>query len=328
MPTAPCRGRKPSLQLPRSEEPALDDVSDAPLLVIKGLCKAYGEVVAVAGIDLDVRRGEVVGLLGVNGAGKTTTVECIAGLTRADAGIMRIAGIDANADPMRARQCCNLATQATGLPPKLSVGETLRLFAALHHVADVSASLMARFGLEPVATTHCAALSGGTRQRLALALALVGDPALVILDEPTAGLDPAARQAFHDLIGTLRADGRGVLIATHDMAEAEALCDRVAIVAVGRIVATGPPAALVAGRATGVRVRTDRAIPTPTLAAIAGAAAVVQDGCEASFAVADPRELLARLAAALLAADIALVAIETRDTSLADLIVALEANRG
>lgn len=289
-----------------------------PLLRVEGLRKSFGTVVAVAGVDLAVAAGEIMGLLGANGAGKTTVVETIAGLTAADSGRIEIA-------EAAGRARLGVALHASGLPGKLSVTEALRLFASLHHVRDDSVRWIDRFGLAAKADARCETLSQGTAARVGLALALIGDPALILLDEPTAGLDPLARREFHDLLRALRADGCGILITTHDMAEAEALCDGVAILAAGRIVAAGPPASLVTAPGRRIKVRTDRPLAPALVAAIAAGAATMQDGCELVVAGAEPRALVQRLAAALLAEDIELLALETSPPGLDALVVAIAA---
>ncbi|MBB6226480.1 ABC-2 type transport system ATP-binding protein [Polymorphobacter multimanifer] len=298
--------------------------SGAPLLAVAGLVKRHGTTAAVAGVDLMVAPGEIVGLLGANGAGKTSLIECIAGLATPDAGTIRIAGVDAGADPRGARRLCGVALQSTGLPPRLTVAETVALFAVLHGGADTD-GLIDRFGLAGKAGARCETLSGGQRQRLALALALIGDPPLLILDEPGAGLDPAIRDDFHGLIETLRSSGRGLLIATHDLAEAARLCDRVVVMAAGRVVAAGSPGALIedAGGLVRLRVRTRPAVPDTVAAEIAGDARLAQDGELMVFSGGDLRAVLARLGAALATADIAIVDIATETASLEALIVAM-----
>lgn len=223
----------------------------AKVVEVRGLRKAYGERLAVARIDLDVSEGEVVGLIGANGAGKTTTVECIQGLRRPDAGTLRVLGLDPvhEGDRLRPRLGCQL--QDASLPDRLRVEEAVELFG---WGADAS-GLLARFGLEGRERSPFAALSGGERQRLFLVLALLNRPRLVILDELTQGLDPAARRTVWKAIDELRDDGVTVLLVTHELDEAEALCDRVVAMRAGRVLDEGTPAALVARHAPGATTR-------------------------------------------------------------------------
>lgn len=211
------------------------------MILVRGLVKRFGAVVAVDDVSFAVAPGEVFGLLGPNGAGKTTTVECLLGLMRADAGMLEIGG--APAGSRAARAATGAVLQATGLPDAITPAEAVDLFAAL---ADVEAEpgLLERFGLGEKKHAAYATLSGGQKQRLALALAFVGAPRALVLDEPTTGLDVAARNALHADIRAARASGLAVLLTSHDMAEAAALCDRVAVMKRGRIVALGPPAEL------------------------------------------------------------------------------------
>jgi ABC-2 type transport system ATP-binding protein len=295
---------------------------EAPLLVVTGLTRRHGATLAVAGVDLTVYGGEIVGLLGVNGAGKTSLVEAIAGLSPPDAGTVNIAGIDAAADPRAARYACGLALQATGLPPRLTVAETLDLFAALHGGAATE-GLIGRFGLDDKRAARCETLSGGQRQRLGLALALIGDPPLLILDEPTAGLDPAIRAVFHALVLSLRSAGRAILITTHDMAEARRLCDRIIVMAAGRIVAQGAPDALAAAIGGRVTLRVSTMPPLSDAAAAAIATDWARDGDAIRFTVADPSAFLTPLGAELSARGIALTAISSETASLETLVTAI-----
>jgi ABC-2 type transport system ATP-binding protein len=212
-------------------------------LAVDGLERRYGAVTAVDGISFEVAAGEVFGLLGPNGAGKTTTLECILGLVRPDAG--RIA-IEGEADLARVRAKVGAVLQATGLPDKITPREALTVFGAFYPAPLDAQTLLERFGLAEKADAALDTLSGGQKQRLGLALAFVGNPRLLLLDEPTTGLDPQMRREVQDHIAALRQEGRAVLLATHDMAEAERLCDRIAVIARGRIIATGAPRELIA----------------------------------------------------------------------------------
>ncbi|GAA3910160.1 ABC transporter ATP-binding protein [Streptomyces gulbargensis] len=216
---------------------------------VRGLVKRYGNRTAVDGLDLDVRTGTVTAVLGPNGAGKTTTVETCEGYRRADAGTVRVLGLDPVADAAALRPRIGVMLQSGGVYSGARAEEMLRHMAKLHaHPLDVDA-LIERLGLGSCGRTAYRRLSGGQQQRLALALAVVGRPELVFLDEPTAGLDPQARRATWDLVRELRADGVTTVLTTHFMQEAEELADDVAIVDAGRVVAQGSPEELCRGGA-------------------------------------------------------------------------------
>lgn len=218
---------------------------DAAALSVAHLSKTYGEVEAVHDLSFSIGSGEIVGLLGPNGAGKTSILECIAGLRRPDRGQIEIDGVDARTERRRANRRLGIVLQATGLQDQITPREALRLFAALQGARPDSDGLLHRFGLTDKADARFATLSGGQRQRLALALAFVHDPAVLILDEPTVGLDPVMRAELHDDICAMRREGRAVLLATHDMPEAEALCDRLLVIDRGRLVTEGSPQDLI-----------------------------------------------------------------------------------
>jgi len=222
-------------------------MSEPDVVTVRRLRKVYGDRVVVDGLDLDVPAGEVVGLIGANGAGKTTTVECIQGLRRPDGGTVRVLGLDPvrQADQLRPRLGSQL--QDSALPDRLRVGEAIALFA--RRGARDGDELLAQFGLAQRRRSAFGGLSGGERQRLFLVLALLNRPRLVILDELTQGLDPAARRDVWTAIGQLRDAGTTVLLVTHEMDEAEALCDRVVAMRGGRVLDGGPPALLVARHA-------------------------------------------------------------------------------
>ena len=217
-----------------------------PALVCKGLIKRYGDVVAVDGLDLEVRSGECFGVLGPNGAGKTTTIEILEGLLTADAGDVQVLGMRWEHDAARLRQRLGIQLQDTQLSDKLSVEELLRLFRSFYAAGPTVESLIASVGLEGKRTAWYGKLSGVQKQRLALACALTGDPALLFLDEPTTGLDPQSRRQVWDLLRGLKEQGRTILLTTHYMDEAHALCDRVAIVDRGKVIAQGTPVELIA----------------------------------------------------------------------------------
>ncbi|HEU5265734.1 MAG TPA: ABC transporter ATP-binding protein [Jatrophihabitans sp.] len=227
---------------------------DDDVVTVRGLRKAYGARTVVSDLDLDVHAGEVVGLIGANGAGKTTTVECIQGLRRPDAGTLRVLGCDPTRDADRLRPMLGSQLQDSGLPDRLRVGEAVALFAT-GRAAGRGTELLDRFGLAARRRAAFASLSGGERQRLFLVLALLNNPRLVILDELTQGLDPAARRDVWAAVARLRDAGTTVLLVTHELDEAEALCDRVIAMRAGRVLDEGPPAQLVARHAGWATVR-------------------------------------------------------------------------
>jgi ABC-2 type transport system ATP-binding protein len=210
------------------------------VVVVRGLVKNYNGRKVVDGLDLDVAAGEIVGFIGANGAGKTTTVECIQGLRRPDAGMLRVFGLDPVADCDRLRSQIGSQLQESALPDRLRVGEAVRLFSGRD-----GEELLAQFGLAERRRSVFASLSGGERQRLFLVLALVNRPRLVFLDELTQGLDPAARRSVWAAVDQLRADGTTVLLVTHELDEAEHLCDRVVAMRDGRVLDAGSPTELV-----------------------------------------------------------------------------------
>jgi len=212
----------------------------------KGLVKRYPGVVAVDGIDLDVRRGECFGMLGPNGAGKTTTIELIQGLLRPDEGTIRVLDLSWDRDAKRLRQRLGSTLQETRLPEKLSVTETLDLFGSFYDRAVDTERVLRLVELGEKRNSWVGKLSGGQRQRLAVACALVCEPDILFLDEPTTGLDPQSRRQLWGVITEFRARGGTVLLTTHYMEEAQRLCDRVAIIDRGRIMSLGRPADLIA----------------------------------------------------------------------------------
>src|ERR1700722_1369201 len=224
----------------------MPEIATKSALRIRQLRKAYKDVVAVDGLDLEVQAGECFGLLGPNGAGKTTTVEICEGLTPPDSGEVEVLGRRWSSDAPQLRQRLGIQLQDTQLSEKLTVHETVRLFRSFFRQGAAASASIARVQLEEKRNSRVGDLSGGQKQRLALACALVGDPDFLFLDEPTTGLDPQARRQLWDLIEQFKSSGRTILLTTHYMDEAERLCERVAIMDGGKQIALGSPRELIA----------------------------------------------------------------------------------
>ncbi|MFI6231883.1 ABC transporter ATP-binding protein [Micromonospora echinospora] len=219
-------------------------MDDELAISVRGLRKAYGGNVAVAGVDLAVRRGEVFALLGPNGAGKTTTVEILEGYRQRDAGEVHVLGVDPAHPTPDWRSRVGMVLQGTGEFDELTVAEVVGHFAAFYPDADDPAKVIERVGLTGKAKARTHTLSGGQKRRLDVALGIVGRPELLFLDEPTTGFDPEARREFWELIRDLNAAGTTILLTTHYLDEAEALADRVGVIAAGRVVEVAPPSRL------------------------------------------------------------------------------------
>jgi ABC-2 type transport system ATP-binding protein len=234
-------------------------------IAVSGLTKIYGASPAIRGIDFEVRPGEVFGLLGPNGAGKTSTLEILEGLRSRTGGEVSVLGMDPGAESRRLKDSIGVCLQATFLPWNIKVGEAIYLFGNLYSRRLDGQALLARLGLADRRDSFYSALSGGQKQRLVFALALLNDPRLLFLDEPSTGLDPQIRLEIHELIAELKREGRTILLTTHYIEEAEKLCDRVAIMNEGRIIATGTPEEL---RATSqghsvIQIRCQRPLGEP-----------------------------------------------------------------
>jgi ABC-2 type transport system ATP-binding protein len=226
-----------------------------PVITVEHLRKAYGTTMAVDDVSFFVRRGEIFGILGRNGAGKTTTVECISGLRVPDAGEVRVLGLEPRQDRKELNLRLGVQLQQSTLPHKLKVGEAVQLYASFYDRPADAAGLLERLGLGAKRGSYWRALSGGQKQRLSIALALIGQPEVAVLDELTTGLDPEARRETWDLIEGVRDSGVTIVLVTHFMDEAERLCDRVALIDQGRLVALGRPGQLGERVATAKRVR-------------------------------------------------------------------------
>ena len=269
-----------------------------PAVVVAGLEKVYGGNRAVDGLSFTVAPGEIFALLGPNGAGKTTTIEILEGYRAPDAGTVRALGLDPRRDARQLKLRMGVMLQTDGVQPMLTPREVLRLYADFFPNPHDPEALLDRVGLREAARTRCRRLSGGQKRRLALALAIIGRPALVFLDEPTTGMDPQARLATWAIVRELRAEGTTIILTPHLLDEAERLADRVAIIDHGRLVALGTPQELTGESATGlVRLVAAPGLPLAALAALAGvrAAREAEPGTYAIETV--PSELPAALAA-------------------------------
>jgi ABC-2 type transport system ATP-binding protein len=257
-------------------------VGTEPVIRVRGLTKRYGDIQAVAGIDFDVAKGEIFGLLGPNGAGKTTTVEILEGLREADGGEVSVLGIDVSRDPDALKPRIGVSLQTAAMYPKLTVAELIDLFRSFYPKTRPTDELIDAFELGERRNAQSQVLSGGQRQRLGVALSLVNDPELIFLDEPTTGLDPAARRSLWDLVRGFRDQGRTLLLTTHYMEEAEILCDRLAIMDHGRILEMGTVEDLVTRHFHERAVRFDRAeaIVRDELAALPAVTSVKEDPAE------------------------------------------------
>lgn len=217
------------------------------IVAVRNLHKRYGRIEAVRGVSFEVEAGTILGLLGPNGAGKTTVVECLLGLRSIDEGFVEICGLDTRLHPSAVKEQMGAALQTTALQDKVTPREALALFGSFYPQSASPESLLRRFALEAKADHAFDTLSGGQRQRLALALAFVNHPKVVVLDEPTTGLDPEARRELQAEILQMKRDGHTVLLTTHQLDEAERLCDTVAIIDRGAVIASGSPQSLIAG---------------------------------------------------------------------------------
>jgi ABC-2 type transport system ATP-binding protein len=292
--------------------------------------RAAGPLVAVDRIDLTIRRGECFGMLGPNGAGKTTTVEILEGLVAPTAGDVRVLGLTWARDAARLRGRVGVVLQETRLPDRLSVEECLELFASLYPSHPAVDGLLEDLGLGEKRAAHVSTLSGGQHQRLVIGCALVGDPEILFLDEPTTGLDPQSRRQLWALVHAFRASGKTVVLTTHSMEEAERLCDRVAVVDRGRVVCEGRPATLVAnlGAAHVIEFRLDGgAMDDDAVRSLPGVASAraIDDGGTPGWAlsVQRPHEALPALFALASHGDMKLAHLAMRTATLEDVFVSL-----
>lgn len=294
-------------------------------LSVRNLRKAYKDVVAVDGLDLDVRVGECFGLLGPNGAGKTTTIEICEGITRADSGEVEVLGMNWDSHAVQLRQRLGIQLQETQLSDKLTVFEVVRLFRSFFHQGPEVSAVIDLVQLGEKRNSRVGGLSGGQKQRLALACALVGDPEFLFLDEPTTGLDPQARRQLWDLIEQFKLDGRTILLTTHYMEEAERLCDRVAIMDHGKVIALGTPRELIAslGAEHMVEFSTGRVVDTAALRRLEGVGEIRAENGNLQMQVTELHRAVPALLAELGRQGVPLTELRTHSASLEDVFVAL-----
>ena len=298
-----------------------------PAIQVKNLTKSYGSVDAVRGIDLDVQRGEVFGLLGPNGAGKTTTVEILEGLRPRSGGEVSVLGLDPARQANAIKDRIGVCLQATNLPDKMKVREALELFSAFYSRSSDRTRILERLQLIDKEEAFYKTLSGGQKQRVALALALLNDPDLLFLDEPTTGLDPQVRHEIHGVIQELKENRRTILITTHYIEEAERLCDRVAIIDAGKIIESGSPREIqsrVLGH-TVVEVATDRAMSAELLpeALRSEKHQLTNEGRSLSMQSERPAALIVELVKWIDASGLRLVDIHMKRPTLEDVFIEL-----
>ncbi|ONI71551.1 multidrug ABC transporter ATP-binding protein [Kribbella sp. ALI-6-A] len=294
------------------------------LVVVRNLRKTYGATVAVDDVSLSVRSGEIFGVLGPNGAGKTTTVESIAGLRTPDSGTVRVAGLDPHTHRGEITALIGVQLQASELPDKIKAREALQLYASFYPEPRDPAELLELLGLTKVQDTPFAKLSGGQKQRLSIALALVGNPRIAILDELTTGLDPQARRDTWELVRTIRDTGVTIILVTHFMEEAENLCDRIAIIDGGRVVALDTPAGLVDAARSEQRItfRLSGALADETvLTSLAAVSTVSTDN--GRFVVTGNDDVLVAVVTTLAAHGLTPIDLHTEQTTLDDAFLLL-----
>jgi ABC-2 type transport system ATP-binding protein len=296
-----------------------------PKVLVRDLHKRYDGVEAARGVSFAIEDGEIFGLIGPNGAGKTTTLECLVGLREPDAGTIEICGLDARRHPREVRERIGAALQTTALQDKITPREALALFASFYRRRTGTGVLLERFGLVDKADAPFDSLSGGQRQRLALALAFVNAPELVLLDEPTTGLDAQSRRDLHGEILRMKRDGHTVLLTTHDIGEVEALCDRIAVLDKGRVVAAGATREIMARSSAtpAVHLVATEQLEAAALSRLPGITDLVCDGRSARFHAADVTPAVRQLLALLEARGAGNAELHVQRASLEDVFLEL-----
>jgi len=297
-------------------------VNAAPAVTVQNLVKKYGRLVAANDVSLSIHEGEIFGIIGPNGAGKTTTVECISGLRAPDSGSISVYGLSPQRDRNAIREFVGVQLQESALPPRLRVGEAVRLFASFYSNPLEPDQLLESLGIKQFGNSSFKSLSGGQKQRLSIALALVGNPRLAILDELTTGLDPEARRETWSLIERMRDRGVTVILVTHFMDEAEKLCDRLALINHGTVIALDTPEAI-ATQAGGSRVRfvPSQPVEEQTLRAIPGVNEIERK--ERYITVTGTGDLAGFLINALAAIGVRVTDVEARSGNLEDAFIKL-----
>ncbi len=292
---------------------------------VRDLHKRYDDVLAAQGVSFEIQDGEIFGLLGPNGSGKTTTLECVIGLRQPDAGEVEVCGLDARRYPRAVKEKIGAVLQTIALQDKITPREALALFASFYRNPTSPSELIGRFGLNEKADAPFDSLSAGQRQRLAVALAFVNNPELIFLDEPTTGLDPQSRRDLHGEIAQMKRDGHTVLLTTHNIDEAEQLCDRIAIIDRGRIIAAGLPRDLIAASSSSqsVSLRTAQPLDSAWLSIVPGLEDLVCEGSAATFRTTSASTTLAAVMQILADRGVELLELHARKARLEDVFLAL-----
>jgi ABC-2 type transport system ATP-binding protein len=294
-------------------------------VVVRDLEKRYDTVLAAQGVNFEIEDGEIFGLLGPNGSGKTTTLECVIGLRQPDAGQIEVCGLDARRDAKAVKEKIGAVLQTIALQDKITPREALNLFASFYRRTASVSELLERFALGEKADAPFDSLSAGQRQRLAVALAFVNNPELIFLDEPTTGLDPQSRRDLHAEIARMKREGHTVLLTTHNIDEAEHLCDRIAIIDRGRIIASGPPRDLIAASSSSqsVLLRTAQPLAIESLADIPGIEGLHQENSTITFRTQTPGSTLSALMQIVSALHVEVLELHARKARLEDVFLAL-----
>ena len=292
---------------------------------VKGLTKRYGDVMAANKVSFDIEKGEIFGLLGPNGAGKTTTVELIEGLRKPDSGFIKVCGIDTSDRIDKVKELIGVQLQTTTLYDKIRIGEAIDLFGGYYQKSLPTAQILDGVSLSDKRDSFVEALSGGQRQRLALALALVNDPEILFLDEPTTGLDPQARRNVWDIVERLRERGKTIILTTHYMEEAERLCDRIGIMNQGKIIALDAPRDLIANQnlESAIELITSNGVGTEFFHKLPNVSNITQDGDRFILHTKEASRILTELIRLSEGNGLNLEAISVRRATLEDVFLEL-----